>query len=407
MAQKPNQPQYEGFGTTTIHAAQEPNPMHGAVMPGIELATTYAQKSPGVHRGYEYSRTSNPTRVVLENLIAAVEKAKYGLCFASGSAATASITSILRTGDHIVSIDDVYGGTNRYFQNIAVKVNGMKLSFVELAGSEGPKNLETFISKCSSLNKPKPKMIWIETPTNPMLKCVDIAAICDIAHKYDILVVVDNTFATPYNQQPIIQGADIVVHSITKYLNGHSDIVMGVACTNSLDLRDKLAFVQNSIGAVPSPFDCYMVIRGMKTLHIRMQRHSDNALKVAKWLELHPKIEKVYYPHLSSHPNYDIAKKTMKTGGGMITFLLKGGIKESRQFLENLTLFTLAESLGAVESLAEHPAIMTHASVPPKQRKEIGILDNLIRISVGIENINDILNDLKKALDAVGSNSKL
>mmetsp|Transcript_10545 Transcript_10545/g.9536 ORF Transcript_10545/g.9536 Transcript_10545/m.9536 type:complete len:402 (-) Transcript_10545:201-1406(-) len=396
---------YEGFGTTAIHAAQEPNPLHGAVMPGIEMATTYAQKSPGVHRGFEYSRTSNPTRVVLENLIAALEKGKYGLCFASGSAATASITSILRTGDHIVSIDDVYGGTNRYFQNIAVKVNGMKVSFCELAGSNGASNLENFISTCSSNNKPK--MIWIETPTNPMLKCVDIAAICKVAHKYGIIVAVDNTFATPYNQQPITLGADIVVHSITKYLNGHSDVVMGVAVTNSLEIKDKLAFVQNSIGAIPSPFDCYMVIRGIKTLHVRMKRHAENALKVAKWLESHPKIEKVYYPHLPSHPNYNIAKRTMKSGGGMITFLLKGGITESRAFLENLKLFTLAESLGAVESLAEHPAIMTHASVPPKQRKEIGILDNLVRLSIGIENVDDIMKDLKLALNHVGNTSKL
>ena len=279
----------------------------------------------------------------------------------------------------------------------------MKLSFVELAGSNGGKNLENFIVSCPSRNKPK--LIWIETPTNPMLKCVDIGAICIVAHKYNAMVVVDNTFATPYNQQPITLGADIVVHSITKYLNGHSDIVMGVALVNNINIRDKLSFVQNSIGAIPSPFDCYMVIRGIKTLHVRMKRHAENAIKVAKYLEKHPKIEKVYYPHLPSHPNYEIAKRTMKTGGGMITFLLKGGIKESRAFLENLKLFTLAESLGAVESLAEHPAIMTHASVPPKQRKEIGILDNLVRLSVGIENIDDILKDLKIALDHVGNTS--
>eukprot|EP01083_Nonionella_stella_P222272 793337_1 len=362
-------------------------------MPGIELATTYAQKSPGIHRGFEYSRTGNPTRVVLEKLIASVENAKHGLCFASGSAATASVISILRTGDHIICIDDVYGGTNRYFQNIAVKVNGMKLTFVELAGNNGANNLERFVSSCSV----KPKMIWIETPTNPMLKCVDIQAICNIAHKYNIIVCVDNTFATPYNQQPILFGADIVVHSITKYLNGHSDVVMGVAVTNCDKLRERLAFVQNSIGAVPSPFDCYMVIRGMKTLHLRMEKHAENALKIAKYLERHNKILKVYYPHLPSHPHYNIAKKTMTTGGGMITFLLKGGINESRQFLENLSLFKLAESLGAVESLAEHPAIMTHASVSEKQRQELGILDNLIRLSIGIEDVDDILNDLDRA----------
>eukprot|EP01083_Nonionella_stella_P102012 289858_1 len=397
MAQEPTQKKYTGFGTTSIHAAQEANPIHGAVTPGIELSTTYAQKSPGVHTGFEYSRTGNPTRVILENLIAAVEKGKYGLCFASGSAATASITSILRTGDHIVCIDDVYGGTNRYFQNIAVKVNGMKLSFVELGGSNGARNLEQFISSTSH----KPAMIWIETPTNPMLKCVDISAICKVAHKYGIMVAVDNTFATPYNQQPLTLGADIVVHSITKYLNGHSDVVMGVACTNNAQIRERLAFVQNSIGAVPSPFDCYMVIRGMKTLHLRMAQHAANAWQVAKYLEGHPLVERVFYPHLASHPDYDIAKRTLKTGGGMITFLLKGGLGESRNFLENLKLFKLAESLGAVESLAEHPAIMTHASVPKKQREELGILDNLVRLSVGCEDVTDIVNDLKQALDHV------
>ena len=283
----------------------------------------------------------------------------------------------------------------------------MKVSFIELAGSNGARNLEKFISSCSSSNKSLPKMIWIETPTNPMLKCVDIAAICKVAHKHGIIVTVDNTFATPYNQQPITMGADIVVHSITKYLNGHSDVVMGVAVTNDMEIRDKLAFVQNSIGAIPSPFDCYMVIRGIKTLHVRMKKHAENALKVAKWLEQHPKIDKIYYPHLPSHPDYYIAKRTMRSGGGMITFLLKGGITESRAFLENLKLFTLAESLGAVESLAEHPAIMTHASVPPKQRIEIGILDNLVRLSIGIENYEDIIKDLKLALDHVGSTSKL
>lgn len=374
-------------------------------MPSLELATTYAQKSPGVHRGFEYSRTGNPTRQVLEKLIAAVESAKHGLCFASGSAATASITSILKTGDHIVCIDDVYGGTNRYFLNIAVKVNGMKVSFVELAGKDGARNLERFVKQCSVADKPK--MVWIESPTNPMLKCSDFRAISEVAHRYGIMVVVDNTFGTPFNQQPLTMGADVVVHSITKYLNGHSDVVMGVAVTNSERVREQLAFVQNSIGAVPAPFDCYQVIRGMKTLEVRMARHAENALKVARWLEGHSKVERVFYPHLPSHPHYAIASQTMRTGGGMITFLLKGGMKESRAFLENLKLFTLAESLGAVESLAEHPAIMTHASVPPKQRKEIGILDNLVRLSVGIENIEDIMADLKRALDCVAPVSKL
>jgi len=388
-----------GFATTAIHAAQEPNALHGAVMPSLELATTYAQKSPGVHRGFEYSRTGNPTRRVLEQLIAAVEGGKHGLCFASGSAATAAVTSILKSGDHIVCGDDVYGGTNRFFQNIAVKVHGQRVSFVDLSGKNGARNLDQFVARCPQSERPQ--MIWVESPTNPMLKCSDIAAICSAAHRHGMMVAVDNTFATPFNQRPLSLGADVVVHSITKYLNGHSDVVMGAVATNSDDLRDRLAFVQNSVGAVPAPFDCYQVIRGMKTLSLRMARHAENALTVAKWLEAHPKVERVYYPHLVSHPNYDIASRTMKTGGGMITFLLRGGIRESRAFLENLKLFVLAESLGAVESLAEHPAIMTHASVPKAQREEIGILDNLCRLSVGIEDIDDILRDLKGAMDAV------
>ncbi len=399
MRHEPSKPKFTRFATKTIHGAQEPNPLHGAINTGIELSSTFAQTSPGIHKGFEYSRTGNPTRAVLEELIAQVENAKYGLCFASGSAATASVTSILATGDHIICIDDMYGGTNRYFQNIAVKVNGMKLDFVKLSGDQGAANLEEFIKNHKTIHESK--MVWIETPTNPMLKCVDISAVCAVAKKYNILVVVDNTFGTPYNQQPMDLGADIVVHSATKYLNGHSDIVMGCAVCNSKIISDKIAFVQNAIGAVPSPFDCYMVIRGMKTLHLRMEKHAQNALIVAKYLEKHLKIFKVYYPHLPSHPNYNIAKHTMKTGGGMITFVLKGGINQSKQFLQNLKLFILAESLGAVESLVNHPAIMTHAAVPQKQKKEIGILDNLIRLSIGVEHWKDIVNDLEYALNCV------
>ena len=389
-----------GFGTKAIHAGQEPNVLHGGVCPGIELSTTYAQESPGKHKGYEYSRTGNPTRNVLETLLAIIEKGKYGTCFASGSAATASVTSILKTNDTILCIDDVYGGTNRYFRNIAEKVNGMNVKFIDLAGPSYKDNIIYALKNDKSI-----KMIWMESPTNPMLKVVEIKSICQIVKGIsdDIIVCCDNTFATPYNINPLTLGADIVIHSITKYLNGHSDIVMGCAITNNKDIDKRLKFVQNSIGAVPSPFDCYMVIRGIKTLHLRMQKHAENASIVAQFLESHPKIEKVYYPHLKSHPNYNVAIKQLKTGGGMITFLLKGGLKESKIFLENVKLFALAESLGAVESLAEHPAIMTHASVPPKQRKEIGILDNLVRLSVGIENIDDIMDDLKYALNKIPS----
>jgi cystathionine gamma-lyase len=379
------------FGTITIHGGQKPNPIHGAVCPGIELSTTYAQKSPGIHSGFEYSRTGNPTRKILENLIAKVEYGKYGICFASGSATTSAVLNILKSGDHIISIDDVYGGTNRYFQQIAEKLNNMKVTFLDLTS-----NLDNLRNNLK--NDPKVTCIWLETPTNPTLKVCDIEKICLIAHEFNVMVCVDNTFATPYNVNPLNLGADIVVHSITKYLNGHSDIVMGGAITNCKNIRDKLAFVQNSIGAVPSPFDCYMVIRGIKTLHLRMKKHAENALTVAKFLEKHPKIERVFYPGLKSHPNYEIASKQMKTGGGMVTFLLKGGLKESEQFLKNLKLFVIAESLGAVESLAEHPAIMTHASVPKEQRLKLGIFDNLCRLSIGIEDINDILNDLEQAL---------
>lgn len=399
MAKEDNKKQnYQGFETFCIHGGQRPNPIHGAVMPGIELSTTYAQKSPGVTLGFEYSRSSNPTRVILENLISSLEKGKYGCAFASGSSTTASICSILPTGSHIVCIDDVYGGTNRYLRHIAEKVNGMEASFLNL------QKVQDLDKHIKSLKK-KPKMLWIETPTNPTLQVVDISKLSHIAHQHDMIVVVDNTFATPYNQQPLILGADIVVHSITKYLNGHTDVVMGIAVTNCPKLYERIKFVQNSIGAVPSPFDCYMVIRGVKTLHLRMEQHAKNALQVASFLEKHPKVEKVFYPGLRSHPNYEIASKQMKTPGGMVTFLIKGGLSESKQFLENLKIFHLAESLGAVESLAEHPAIMTHASVPSEQRKLLGISDNLIRLSVGVENCQDIINDLSRALDAVKTKS--
>jgi cystathionine gamma-lyase len=387
----------EGFSTRAIHAGQPADPQTGAVTVPISLATTFVQASPGVHKGFEYSRTGNPTRKAFEECVASIENGKYGLAFASGSAATVTIINLLNTGDEVISIDDVYGGTQRFFNKVSTPAMGIKYKFVDFTK---PGALEAAISS-------KTKLIWIETPTNPTLKLADIKAVSAIAKKHKIIVAVDNTFMTPYFQKPLDLGADIVVHSVTKYLGGHSDVVMGVLATNSSELYEKLKFLQNSIGAIPSPFDCYMALRGVKTLAVRMEAHQKNAKVLAEFLSKHPKVEKVFYPGLPSHPQHDIAKKQMSGYGGMITFFLKGGLKESRAFLEKLRIFALAESLGAVESLAEHPAIMTHASVPAEQRKILGISDSLVRLSVGIEDVEDLLADIKNALDAVPIASKL
>jgi cystathionine gamma-lyase len=380
-----------GFGTRAIHSGQHPDPITGAVTVPISLATTFVQKSPGLHTGYEYSRTGNPTRAAFEANIAGIENARYGLAFASGSAATVTIINMLSSGDHVITVDDVYGGTNRYFNRVATPANNMSFSMVDFCA---PGAIEAAIT-------PKTKLMWIETPTNPTLKVVDIKNAARIAKQHNIICVVDNTFASPYLQNPLDLGADIVVHSVTKYLGGHSDCVMGVLATNREDIYTKLKFLQNAIGAVPAPFDCYMALRGVKTLHLRMRQHCSNAMTVAKFLESHPLVDRVLYPGLPSHPQHNIAKTQMRDFGGMVTFFIKGGIEESRAFLENLNLFALAESLGAVESLAEHPAIMTHAAVPAEQRKALGISDSLIRLSVGVEDIEDILNDLKTALSKV------
>lgn len=380
-----------GFGTTAIHAGTHPDPITGAVVTPISLATTFVQKSPGQHTGYEYSRTGNPTRTAFEECLAACENAKYALAFASGSATTATIINMLNAGDHVISVDDVYGGTNRYFNKVATVANKLEFSFVDFTA---PGALEAAI-------KPNSKLLWLETPTNPTLKIVDIAAICEIAHKHNLIVVADNTFASPFLQTPLDLGADIVVHSCTKYIGGHSDVVMGVLATNNTELYTKLKFLQNSIGAIPSPFDCYMALRGVKTLHLRIREHCKNGLAVAQFLEAHPMVEKVLYPGLPSHPQHELAKKQMRGFTGMVTFFLKGGLEESRQFLEALSLFALAESLGAVESLAEHPAIMTHASVPAEQRALLGISDSMVRLSVGCEDLDDIIADLKQALAAI------
>jgi len=393
MTQPETLPSYSssGFATRCIHAGSRPDPTTGAVVTPISLASTFAQKAPGEHTGFEYSRTGNPTRASFEATLASLENAKYGLAFASGSATTATITAMLNHGDHIISVDDVYGGTNRYFQKVAVPTMNLSISFIDYNTPGALKNAIT----------PRTKMLWIETPTNPTLKIQDIAAVAAEAKSLGLIVVVDNTFATPYLQQPLNLGADIVVHSCTKYIGGHSDVVMGALCTNNEELFTKLKFLQNSIGAIPSPFDAYMAQRGLKTLHLRMQRHCENAQRVATFLESHPLVERVVYPGLPSHPQHTLAKKQMKGFGGMITFYLKGGMEESRIFLSALSLFALAESLGAVESLAEHPAIMTHAAVPAEQRKLLGIDDSMVRLSVGVEDIEDIFGDLTQAFDAL------
>jgi len=382
---------FKGFGTKAIHSGQPSDPVTGAVMVPISLATTFHQVSPGVNKGYEYSRSGNPTRAAYEKLVADLEGAKYGLAFASGSSTTATIAAMFTTGDHVIVIDDVYGGTNRFFKRVSAVNAQVTYSFVDFT-KEGA--LEAAFTD-------KTKMVWIETPTNPTLKIVDIEKAAKVAHAHNAIVVVDNTFLTPYFQRPLQWGADIVVHSVTKYINGHSDVVGGMALLSDDKLYEKLKFLQNAIGAVPSPFDCFMVMRGVKTLHVRMREHEKNAHAIAKFLEASPKVEKVAYPGLASHPQHEVAKKQQTGYGGMITFWLKGGLEQSRQFLENLKLFACAESLGGVESLAEHPAIMTHASVAPEERAKLGISDSLCRLSVGIEDIDDLLADLTTALNHV------
>lgn len=379
-----------GFDTRAIHAGQEPDPTTGAIMTPVYLTSTYVQSSPGVHKGYEYSRTHNPTRKAYESCLANLESGKYGFAFASGCAATSTLAHLLKQGDHLVCSDDVYGGTFRLFDKV-IKNNGIEFSFVDLSN---PENFKKAI-------KSNTKMVWIETPTNPLLKLIDIKAISDIAKQKDILTVVDNTFMSPYFQRPLELGADITYHSTTKFVNGHSDVVGGAVVTSRDDLAQKLYFLQNSMGAVASPFDSFLCMRSLKTLGVRMRAHQLGAIKVAEFLESHEKVKKVVYPGLRSHPQHELAKRQMSGYGGMITFYIKGGLSAARSFLENVKVFALAESLGGVESLIEHPAIMTHASVPPETRKQLGIDDEMIRLSVGIEDVNDLLADLKGAFSHV------
>lgn len=376
-----------GFATRSIHAGQTPDPTTGAIMTPLYLTSTYVQESPGVHKGYEYSRTGNPTRKAYEDCLASLESGKYGFAFASGCAATTTIMHMLKAGDHVIASDDLYGGTFRLFDKV-IRHNGIDFSFVDLS------NTENFVAAL----KPNTKMVWIETPTNPMLKLIDIRKVCAEANKKNLISVVDNTFMSPYFQRPLELGATVVLHSTTKYINGHSDVVGGALITSNSDVAERLAFLSNSTGAIQSTFDAYICMRSLKTLPLRMKAHAENAMAIAKFLEQHPKVEKVLYPGLPSHPQHALAKEQMSGFGGMITFYLKGGMAESREFLEKVSIFSLAESLGGVESLIEHPAIMTHASVPLANRQALGIHDNLVRLSVGVEDLEDLLWDLKNAL---------
>ncbi len=377
------------FNTLAIHAGQQPDPTTGAIITPVYLTSTYVQAGPGEHKGYEYSRTKNPTRQALEDCLAALEGAKYGAAFSSGCAAADAIMHLLDAGDHVVCSDDVYGGTFRLFDKV-FKRQGLHFSFVDLSN---PANLESAIT-------PKTKAVWLESPTNPMLKLIDLARVAEVAKKRGLFSVCDNTFMSPYFQRPIELGVDVVVHSTTKYLNGHSDCVGGFACTSNKNLADRIYFLQNAIGGVASPMDSFLVLRGVKSLGIRMQRHAENAGKVVEFLATHPKVLKVTYPGLSSHPQHALAKRQMSGFGGMATFEIRGGLESARAFLKAVKIFACAESLGGVESLIEHPAIMTHASVPKETREKLGIADGFIRLSVGIEEAQDLIDDLAQALKA-------
>lgn len=386
-----NKPQ--GLSTRGIHAGQSPDPTTGAIMTPIYATSTYVQESPGEHKGYEYSRSQNPTRMALEACVADLEGGVKGWAFASGLAAMGTILECLDSGDHVISMDDLYGGSYRLFHNVRERSAGLSFSFVDLTD---PAKLEAAI-------RPETKMIWVETPTNPTLKLVDLAAVAAIAKKRGIVTVCDNTFASPIVQRPLEHGIDVVVHSATKYLNGHSDMVGGVvAVREDNDFAQRLGYLQNAVGSILGPFDSFLALRGLKTLAVRMRQHCSSAQAVAEYLEAHPKIERVIYPGLASHPQHALARRQMTGGfGGIVTAYIKGGLEESRRFLETTELFALAESLGGVESLIEHPAIMTHASVPAENRAALGISDTLVRLSVGIEDLDDLLADLERALEAV------
>jgi len=375
------------FGTRAIHAGQEPDPATGAIMTPIYATSTYVQRSPGEHRGFEYSRTQNPTRLAYEKCVADLESGAKGLAFASGLAATSTLLDLLDSGSHVIAGDDLYGGTVRLFERVRRRSAGLDFTFADLSD---PCSLENAI-------RPNTRLIWVETPSNPMLKVVDLEAVASFAKRRGVLAVADNTFATPYLQRPLELGFDAVVHSATKYLNGHSDMVGGILVTRDAELGERIAFLQNAVGAVAGPFDSFLALRGLKTLHLRMERHSSNAQELAEWLQHHRAVERVIYPGLASHPQHGLAKRQMKSFGGMISVQLRGDLAFTRGALEACSIFALAESLGGVESLIEHPGIMTHASLPAEKRRELGIGDNLIRLSVGVEDIEDLKEDLAQA----------
>lgn len=380
-----------GFATRAIHAGQPPDPATGAIITPIYATSTYVQTSPGEHKGFEYSRSQNPTRFAYEDCVASLESGDAGFAFASGLAATATVLDMLDAHSHIIALDDLYGGSRRLFERVRTRSAGLEFSYCDMQSRE---SIEALI-------RPNTRMIWIESPSNPLLNLVDLAMVAEIAKSRGILAVADNTFATPWSQRPIEWGFDIVVHSATKYIGGHSDLIGGVVVTATAELSEQLRFLQNAVGAIASPFDSFLALRGLKTLAVRMERHSQNALAVAEFLQAHPKIQQVIYPGLTSHPRHDLARRQMQGFGGMVAAELMGGIPESRRFLESCKLFALAESLGGVESLIEHPAIMTHASVPEDVRRSVGISDGLVRISVGIEDPADLIADLASALAAV------
>lgn len=376
------------FATKALHAGVEPDPTTGAIMTPIYQTSTFVQASPGNHKGYAYARGKNPTRNQLEKNIAALENAKHGLCFSSGMGATDAVIKLLRPGDEVITGDDLYGGTYRMFTKVFANY-GIKFHFINLTDAN---NISKYINE-------KTKLIWVETPTNPTMQIVDISACSAIAKKHGCVLAVDNTFASPYLQNPIDMGADIVMHSVTKYLGGHSDVIMGALCMNDDKLHEQLAFIHNSCGATPGPMDSFLVLRGIKTLHLRMERHCFNGRKIAEFLKSHPKVDKVYWPGFAEHPNHEIAKKQMRDFGGMISFDIKSKSKEDAfKIASSVKVFSLAESLGGVESLVNHPATMTHASVPADERARVGVTDSLLRLSVGVEDIDDLLEDLKQAL---------
>ncbi len=379
------------FGTKAIHAGVEPDPSTGAIMTPIYQTSTYVQESPGKHKGYAYARGANPTRNTLQKNIAALENGKFGICFSSGMGATDAVIRLLSPGDEVITSNDLYGGSYRMFTKVYERF-GIKFHFIDLSD---PANAEKYVNKNT-------KLFWIETPSNPLMRIIDIKACVDIAKKNNILVAVDNTFASPYLQNPLDQGADIVMHSVTKYLGGHSDVIMGALIINDEKLYQDLAFITNSCGAVPGPQDSFLVLRGIKTLHLRMERHCSNGKTIAEFLRNHPKVGKVYWPGFADHPNHDIAKKQMRDFGGMLSFILKNDNENNARILmESVELFSLAESLGGVESLINHPASMTHASIPKEERIKNGLSDSLIRLSVGVEDVEDLIADLEQALDKV------